>query len=190
MARWFGSLLALALLTECAFAQGATLFCFPNTPGVLNCPCNNPPVPGGSQGCNNFGNHTGGAVLHVFGNASIANDTLYCIAYNENQYVYSHLLESTNAVGGGIVYGAGIRCIASPIRRVYDRLGFRQTTALEMVSWGHGYGDPPLSVDIGAMAGQTTHFQAWHPHQHASAHCQDPTPTFNITNAAAVTWTP
>jgi hypothetical protein len=184
------SMLALALLAEGAFAQAPTLFCFPNTAGVLNCPCNNPPIPGGAQGCNNFSGHTGGAVLHVFGNSSISNDTLYCIAYNENPNVYSNLLESTTANSGGLVYGAGIRCVTVPLRRVYGRLGYRQTTSLEIVSWGYGFGDPPLSVDIGATAGLTTYFQAWYRDQQAASHCSDPSATFNITNAAAVVWTP
>jgi len=190
MSHLIRSLLALALVAEGAFAQAPALFCFPNTPGVLNCPCNNPPVPGGGEGCNNFGGHTGGAVLHVFGNSSISNDTLYCIAYRENQNVYSLLLESTSANAGGIVYGAGIRCVTVPIHRMYGRSGFRLSSAQQIVSWGYGMGDPPLSVDIGATAGLTTYFQTWYRDTHAVGHCSDPSATFNITNAAAVIWTP
>jgi hypothetical protein len=192
MSNLIRSVIALAILAECASAQIQPVrFCFPDTPGVHICPCNNPPMNPGLSGCNNFGitNGTGGARLDGTGDASVAHDTLYIEAYNENHNVFSLLLESRNAVFGGLVYGAGVRCVTSPIHRVFGHLGYRQCSGPGYVSWGLGT-DPGIGADIGALIGETTYFQAWYRDPNAFVPCQNLGATFNVTNAVSVTWSP
>jgi len=191
MSHFIRSLVALAIVTGTVSAQGPTTFCFPNTQGVMNCPCNNPPLNPGQQGCDNFAfgtTGTGGATLMGFGNTSMANDTLTLSVFGENSGVFTLLLESTNANNSGLVYGAAIRCITAPIHRVYGLSGFRQNTNGQ-ASWGAGAGDPPMHADIGAFAGLTTFFQAWYRDPNAINHCSAPA-TFNASNAVVVFWNP
>jgi hypothetical protein len=192
MSNLIRSFIALAILAECASAQIQPVqFCFPDTPGVHICPCNNPPQNPGLAGCNNFGtfNGTGGAALQGNGVASIGSDTLYIEAYNENHNVFSLLLESRNAVFAGVVYGAGVRCVTAPIHRVYGHLGYRQANSSGSVRWGWP-GDTQMNLDIGALIGETTYFQAWYRDPNAFVPCQNLGATFNVTNAVSVTWSP
>jgi len=192
MSHLIRSALALAVLAECLPAQAPTNFCFPNSPGVINCPCNNPPLNPGQQGCDNYNfpqSGTGGAFLQGSGSTSVANDTLTIQAFNENHQVFSLVLESRNANAGGIIYGAGVRCVTAPIHRLYGHAGFRQTDHSWNVSWGFGAGDPSISSDIGATAGETTYFQAWYRDPNALNHCPGTT-TFNVSTAVAVFWGP
>jgi len=192
MSNLIRSVIALAILAECASAQIQPVqFCFPDTPGVHICPCNNPPANPGHMGCNNFGslNGTGGAILDGHGTASLQNDTLYFEADNENHNVFSLLLESTNATLSGVVYGAGVRCVTAPIHRVFGHIGYRQADGGGTVYWGLP-ADPRISVDIGALSGQTTYFQAWYRDPNAFIPCNVLGATFNVTNAVSVTWSP
>jgi hypothetical protein len=189
------SLLVLAVLAEWGVAQSTgTPFCFPNTPGVMNCPCNNPPWGPGFMGCNNygdwFGGPTGGAELFGAGRSSISHDTLQFDTSWENPLTYTVLLESINSSPSGTIYGAGICCLSSPIHLVYGHNGIRQIEPLEgSTLWGWP-SDPPISGDIGAMSGQTTCFQALYRDPYAFTYCQNPNSTFNLTNAVSVTWVP
>jgi hypothetical protein len=191
MSRVIRSVIALAILAECALAQNPSEFCYPNTPGILNCPCNNPPQNPGHYGCNNFGggSGTGGSSLHGNGTPSLSHDTIDLYAFAENNNVFTILLESVNSNAGGITYGAGIRCVTSPLHRVYGASGFRQNNG-GSAGWGMGFGDPPISIDIGAVPGLTTFFQAWYRDPNALNHCGGMNATFNVTNGVVISWNP
>jgi hypothetical protein len=157
----------------------------------MNCPCNNPPLNPGQQGCDNFAfgnNGTGGATLFGAGNSSMANDTLTLSVYGENPGVFTLLLESIHTNNGGVVYGAGIRCVTAPIHRVYGHAGFRQNSNGQ-ANWGFGVGDPSMGADIGAIPGLTTFFQAWYRDPNALNHCPG-SATFNVSTAVVVSWNP
>jgi hypothetical protein len=190
------SVLALAILAEWGVAQNAPIpFCFPTVNGVMGCPCGNPPANPGSQGCNNFGDShngntpTGGGILGGHGQASIANDSIRLDASSLNPSTFALLLESRNANLHGIIYGAGIRCVTSPIVRVYGNNDIRQTTSNGDTQWGWN-NDPPLSGAIGALPGDITYFQAWYRDPNAFIYCQNTAVTFNVTNALSITWAP
>jgi hypothetical protein len=94
-----------------------------------------------------------------------------------------------NSNAGGITYGAGVRCVTSPLHRVYGHSGFRQNSNGQ-AGWGSGYGDPPISTDFGAFPGLTTFFQAWYRDPNALNHCAGMNSTFNVTNGVVVSWNP
>jgi hypothetical protein len=190
-------MLALALLAEFVAAQAPpTGFCFPNTPGLAICPCANPPMNVGSEGCNNFGDptngnqSTGGGYFGASGQASIANDTLLLSAYNVNPATFALLLESRNTNATGVPYGAGVRCLASPILRVYGHNDIRLTSHTGGADWGPSAGDPMIHTAIGASVGELTFFQVWYRDPNALTHCPNSNTTFNVTAGLVVTWYP
>jgi hypothetical protein len=190
------STLALAFFAGIAAAQASPVpFCFPNTPGVANCPCSNPPAQIGQAGCAAFGDGgngnqpTGGASMIFTGQSSISSDNLLLSGVGLNPSTFGMLLESRNTNPAGVLYGAGVRCLLSPIVRVYGSSGLRGTGG-GAASWGPGAGDPPIHTAIGAVVGDVTCFQVYYRDPNAPAHCSNPNSTFNVSSGMIVTWAP
>ena len=179
--------LDLALLDEVAdtcvlMENGAlaqTTFCYGT---ALACPCGNAGENG--HGCEHSGG-AGGGLLVAQGRASVANDTLALNVSNLPPAVSVLFFQGTNTLGGGngLVFGDGLRCVASPV----IRLGL-ESAVNGFASIGSGnLGDPPLSVK-GQIppAGATRRYQAWY--RNSQPFCTSG--TVNFSNGLEVIWTP
>ena len=97
----------------------ASYLCEPGAGGVLACPCANPPA-GAGRGCDNSSG-TGGARLSASGASSLATPSLVFTTQAERPSATSVLLQGTSAVGGGLVFGQGVRCAGGVLKRLYVR---------------------------------------------------------------------
>jgi hypothetical protein len=145
------------------------------------CPCGNAGVAG--HGCeHSFG--TGGGLLLAQGLASVADDRLVLNASGLPPATSVLFFEGATPLAGGMgqTFGDGLRCIAQPT----IRLGL-EATSLGFASFGHGLGDPPISVKGMVPAnGGTFYYQGWF--RNPASYCN--ASTFNLTNGLRVTWTP
>jgi hypothetical protein len=165
-----------------------TSFCDPGLSGVISCPCTNPPS-GPGRGCNNFGAATGGASLAAFGAASLSGDTLVFTATNENATAFTIFLQGTAPNATGIVFGAGIRCVAGVLKRLYN--GSASGGAITRP----GGSDPSVSARSAALgdtilAGQTRYYMSYYRDPQAALPCGNTASTFNGTQAGSVLWNP
>jgi hypothetical protein len=93
-----------------------TAYCSPGTTVTLGCPCSNPASAG--HGCNNSAG-TGGALLTATGVASISNDTLVFTQSGELPSALSIVLQGSAFLGSGVIFGDGVRCITTSLKRLY-----------------------------------------------------------------------
>jgi hypothetical protein len=111
----------------CAPANPMTEYCFPGEDAGACTFCNpaNPPSAHG-RGCDNYGQHTGGAHLAASGVAtspyngtagSDAGDTLSFISTFENNTGLTVLMQGTAT--NNVAFGAGRRCVAGTLKRLY-----------------------------------------------------------------------
>lgn len=122
------------------------------------CPCGTPGLAG--RGCAN-GVGSRGAILEARGNASLTDDSLSFTAY-EGTWGPTILLQSTNsAPSGGVPFGGGVLCVASPVTRIAvdeplaDDLG-----SLKLFGRGAFWG--PLLHELGAVSAPgTRYYQVW-----------------------------
>ncbi len=163
-------------------------FCFPGEAGVRDCPCGNPPA-GSGRGCDNFGAASGGATLAATGAASLSRDELVFTASGENATALTVFLQGKNPVAAGVSFGAGVRCIAGDLKRLYS--GSASAGSITRPSPG----DPRVSARSAALgdaisAGESRYYMAYYRDPNAATPCGVPTSTFNGTPAGAVTWHP
>jgi len=158
-------------------------FCFPGN-GTIARPCANPPS-GPGRSCNNFGSFTGGAALAGSGNASLSADTLLLSASGENNTALTVFWGGTVDVSPGFPSGAGIRCVAVNLKRLYKGNAVGGAIARP------GMGDPTVSAAQGGIAaGNTRYYYNTYRDPNAAGPCGNSSSTINTTNAVAVTWTP
>jgi hypothetical protein len=178
----------------CAGSAMAT-FCLPGQNGVHACPCSNPPA-GTGLGCNNFGaGPADSGRLDASGSAIVANDTLVFTASGENNTAFTIIAQGTAQLPAGVVFGAGVRCVAGTLKRLYSgpagsaangdppgtihRPGPADSTPVHTASANKGYVIvPPI----------TLYYFAYYRDPGAAGPCGNPTATFNSTQAGAVTW--
>jgi hypothetical protein len=162
-------------------------FCFPGEGGIRACTtCSpaNPPSPHG-RGCDNFGQHTGGAMLTSTGVPSIAGDTIVFTSSFENNTAFSVLLQGTSTTN--VVFGAGVRCVAGNLKRLY-------IAPASAGVFTHPVGADPSVHARSAALGYVIHppitlfYQAYYRDPNASSHCGGA--TFNSTAGGSLNWVP
>jgi hypothetical protein len=145
------------------------------------CPCGNGSSTGG--GCPNSA-HPAGAVLSWGGVASTSSDTLQLFCSGLPSGVSCLFFQGSGSINGalGAPFGDGVRCAASPIRRLGTKLSSPAGGALYPA-----LGDASISV-AGAvpLAGATVVYQAWY--RNSANFCT--AATTNYSNALVVAWTP
>jgi hypothetical protein len=168
--------------------------CEPGTAGVNPCPCANP-ARGPGRGCDNFGPNpaggSGGATLDGSGTAMIANDTVQFQVRDEivNGGNVTVLWQGTSVLAAGARTGAGIRCVASNLVRLYK--GDASAGSITFPS-----GLQPNVHTASANKGYaivppvTLYYYASYRNSAAGTPCGNPALGFNATNAAAVSWNP
>jgi hypothetical protein len=201
---WFGGAphadfwLKLYANAGCPAVSPLTPYCFPGEGGIKACttctPANPPSAHG--RGCDNYGQHTGGAQLTGTGVSQVSADTLVFTSSFENNTAFTIIMQGT--VTSNLVFGAGIRCVAGNLKRIYNgpagsaangdpagvihRPGPVDSTSVHQASLNHGF-------DIGALAPVTLFYLAYYRDPAASAHCGS-TATFNASQSGSVNWTP
>jgi len=158
-------------------------FCFPGA-GTIACPCANPPA-GPAQSCNNFGQFTGGASLVGSGIPSLSADSLLLSATGENNTALTVFWGGNVDISPGFPNGAGVRCIAVNLKRLYK--GNASGGAIARP----GMADPRVHIAQGGIvAGNTRYYYNTYRDPNAAGPCGNSSSTINTTNAVAVTWTP
>jgi hypothetical protein len=173
-----------------------SVFCMPGEGGVQACTTCSPPNPpiAHGRGCDNFGQHTGGAQLDGTGVPQISNDTFVFTSQYENNTAFTILMQGTATTN--VVFGAGVRCVAGHLVRLYSgpagsaangdpagtihRPGPVDPRSIHQASLDRGY-------DIAAHAPVTLYYLAYYRDPLASPHCNGA--TFNATEGGALIWT-
>ncbi len=166
--------------------SGFNNFCDPGTGGVIACPCGNAPS-GANRGCNNFGALSGGATISASGNASVAADTLVLTATGENNTALTVFVQGDTTAPPGIIFGAGVRCVANPLLRLYTGSASGGT-----ISRPSG-ADPSISARSAALgdtipSSGTRYYFTYYRDPNAAGPCANQVSTFNASNAGSTTW--
>ena len=169
-------------------------FCYPGQGGIRTCPCGNPPG-SGIVGCNNFGpspaGGTGGARLAATGTPSLGSDTIQ-FQVTAQQSIASNitvLFQGTTTRAAGAQSGAGVRCVAGTLKRLY-----KGNASAGSISFPTG-AQPDVhtaSANVGfpIVAPVTLYYYAAYRNSAAGAPCGSATLGFNATNAGALRWVP
>jgi hypothetical protein len=162
-------------------------FCLPGQGGVHACPCSNPPA-GTGLGCNNFGaGPADSATLTGAGSSTIANDTLVFTSSGENNTSFTIFAQGTTQLPAGVVFGAGVRCVAGVLKRLYQGNAVAGTIvrpsgadpSVHLRSAALGYViNPPI----------TLYYFAYYRDPSAAGPCGSGLATFNSTQAGSVLW--
>jgi len=163
-------------------------FCFPGVGGITTCPCMNWPASVG-VGCDNATSPsvgTGGAYLDSSGIASTTTDSLSLEVYSTLPTLHTVFVGTTNT-SPGIRFGAGIRCVGSP---------------LKILAMGTPTSGPPYSISFTGIyaksiaagltpnVGQTYFYYVGYDNadMNGAPGCPGTTFGFNATNSGAITW--
>jgi hypothetical protein len=157
-------------------------YCFPGTSGVLACPCGNAGGPG--RGCDNSAS-TGGALLAASGVSSIAADTLQLVQSGELSTSFSIVLQGSQSLTNGRLFGDGVRCTGGVLKRLYSHAASGGAVQAPTGS------DVPVHVRSAALgdtipAGSQRFYQVYYRDPNL-AFCSF---GFNVGNAQAVAWAP
>ncbi len=167
-------------------ADGFATSCEPGVASVVACPCGNPPS-GPDRGCDNSAS-TGGAVLSASGIAYLSSDTLLLRASGETATATSILLQGSLALGGGAVFGQGVRCVGGTLLRLFvDQAAGGSVIVPDP-------GDPSVSERSAALgdplaAGATRYYLMYYRDPVVLGGCPAAS-TFNATQTGKVTWWP
>jgi hypothetical protein len=151
------------------------------------CPCGNNGLPG--SGCGNS-DHPGGANLSATGAPSLGADTLQLVSSGHHSSSLAIFVQGA-PTGGAFAYGDGLRCIGSPLKRVF-KMAPASTPTLVAPSVASS---PPTPATISSQSaalgdsllpGTIREYQMFY---------RDPvnfcTPaSFNVTNGMRVVWAP
>jgi plastocyanin len=155
-----------------------TPFCFGDGSGTA-CPCGNASAVGANAGCLN--SLATGGKLTGQGTSSVSADSFALHGSGMPNSSVLYFQGTTSVAGGaGTAFGDGLRCAGGSV----IRLGIE--TNASGTSQFPGAGDPPISVQGAAQAGDVRMYQAWY--RNAAAYCT--TDTFNLTNGLSVSWSP
>ena len=183
------SLDALSLDTRWNGLGGTMVsYCHPGQDGVIACPCGNAPASVG-RGCDNFGAHSGGAMLAGSGSAVLSADTYVLTSSGENATSLTIFLQSNAPGTNGLPFGAGVRCMTGGLKRIYTG------NASGGVIARPGLADPSISARSAALGapiqpGDTRAYMAYYRDPQAAAPCGSPTSNFNATQSGKLTWVP
>jgi len=159
-------------------------FCEGDGSGVA-CPCTNSGALG--RGCENS-HGTGGALLAASGVASLSDDTLVFQVTGELPSVLSLVLQGGTSIGG-IVYGDGVRCVASPLKRLYAKFSVQGVVIapsgsdLSVSATSSARGD---ALSAGATRSDQTAYRDANPNFCPSP----PGNTWNVSNGLRAVWGP
>jgi len=161
-----------------------TSICSPGVAGVIGCPCANPPA-GNNRGCNNSAS-TGGAQLGAAGQASLAHDTLVFTTSGEKPTATSILVQGESSIAAGAVFGQGVRCFNSNLKRLYVK------AAVNGAISAPGAGDPGVLARATALGdvianGDTRTYGVYYRDPIVLGGCAV-TSTFNVTQTGRVQW--
>ena len=201
---WFGGKphadfhLRLFADTGCTPPDPMTAFCLPGAGGVRTCPCGNPPA-SSTVGCDNFGPNppggTGGARIGASGVASVADDTLEFEVTGEVEsagnltVLWQGTTVLANGPPSGAQYGAGVRCVAGTLKRLYKGNAASGTIVFPS-------GAQPDVHTASAQKGYvivppiTLHYFAAYRNSAAGTPCGSAAFGYNATNAGSVAWAP
>ena len=179
------------------FTSPMVQFCFPETAGVRDCPCGNPPVPNdGSRGCNNYGPNppggTGGATLSATGDATTnAGTTLaFHVAAMQTPCSLVVLFRGASVLHTGVALGGGVRCVATlQIPRMYKTITTFNASAVDFPSPDAFPYIDPWTRSGSPAPGTTYYYYAAYRNGALGSHppCT-PADAFNTTNAGAIVW--
>ena len=168
--------------------SGFTTSCSPGTPGVLPCPCQNPPG-GFGRGCDNS-SATGGATLSASGTARLSSDLLVFTSSGERPSALSIVLQGSAEIPAGLAFGQGVRCVSGALRRLYSK-----TAAAGAISApDFGAGDPSVSARSAALgdpiqAGESRWYLVYYRDPLVLGGCPGIV-TFNCTQTGRIDWQP
>ncbi len=160
--------------------------CVPLIGGVLDCPCGNTPTVSG-VGCDNSSG-TGGASLTATGIARLSYDTVVLFADNAVSATPGIVLQGSDLLPTGIVFGQGVRCLSGSLKRMYVKTAAGGSfTAPEPA-------DPRLSVRSAALG----HVITAGTHRYYGVYYRDPIvlgscpgwALWNITQQLDILWSP
>ena len=167
-------------------ATGFTSLCVPGVDGVRTCPCSNPPGAGG-RGCDNSAG-TGGAVLSASGSAYLSSDELVFTTSGERLTALSTVWQGTARLGGGLVFGQGVRCAGGTLKRLFSK----NAVGGSITAPQFGAGDPSISARSAAkgdliLAGESRYYFVSYRDPIVLGGCAAVS-TFNATQTGQVSW--
>jgi len=155
---------------------------------VIPCPCGNPQN-GLNRGCENSATTTGAAMTAV-GSASLSADTLVFSTGGERATALSILLQGKTFSSTGLVYGQGVRCVNTSLKRLFKKNASGGAVTLPNI----GGGDPAVSVQSAAkgdpiLAGENRYYLIYYRDGVILGGCPV-TSSFNSTQTGVVAWQP
>ena len=155
-----------------------TPFCPGDGSGGTACPCGNNSGLGQNLGClNSLGS---GGKIDASGVASVSADTVILQGSGMPNASALYFQGTSQQNGGaGTVFGDGIRCAGGTIVRLATKANSGGSSQFPAA------GDPTLSAQGGAMAGDTRTYQVWY--RNADPAFCTPS-TFNLTNGYEIVW--
>jgi hypothetical protein len=162
--------------------------CDPGVGSVMTCPCGNPQS-GLNRGCDNSSTTTG-AALTAEGTASLAADTLVFTTGGEKPTALSVVLQGKAASATGFVYGQGVRCVNTSLKRLFS--GHAVAGSVTIPNFGGG--DPSVSAKSAAKgdtinAGEDRFYLVYYRDPSVLGGCPIAS-GFNTTQTGQVTWAP
>jgi hypothetical protein len=161
--------------------------CDAGTGGVIACPCANPPGATG-KGCDNSA-ATGGASITGSGAATLSADTLSFTTSSQTANGTTILLQGNAlaALGAGVPFGQGVRCVGGTLKRLYVRSpGGTGGISVPQVGDNSISTQSALLGDVIAPA-STRYYMAYYRDPIVLGGCVA-NATFNATNALSVAW--
>jgi hypothetical protein len=160
--------------------------CEPGVGGVIVCPCSNAPINSGI-GCDNS-SLTGGAELVAAGIAKLSYDTVLLTSSGERPTATSIVLQGSNAIATGSVFGQGVRCVSGALKRLYVKNASAGSITAPLVTDQRVHA---RSAALGDVIAPGTH-------RYYAVYYRDPivlgacpaSSTFNITQQLDVLWSP
>lgn len=162
--------------------------CDPGVGSVMTCPCGNPQS-GLNRGCDNSAATTG-AALTAAGTASLSADTLVLTTGGEKPTALSVVLQGKTASSTGFVYGQGIRCVNTSLKRLFSKNAVAGSVTIP----NFGGGDPSMSAKSAAKgdtigAGEDRFYLIYYRDPSVLGGCPLAS-GFNATQSGQVTWAP
>jgi hypothetical protein len=171
------------MMRACVEAGGPTTpFCFGDGTLVTGCPCGNNGLVG--HGCENSA-ATGGAELIAAG--SVSPDTIVLTSSGELPSVLSIFLQGTANLAAGAVFGDGVRCVNTNLKRLYTK-----NASGGVVSAPTG-ADPSISARSAALGdtiapGSIRYYQTYY-RDPVLTYCPAPTGnSWNVSSGIQIQW--
>ena len=163
----------------------ATLFCGSEQFGT-SCPCAN--AGGAARGCDNS-DRSYGAYLTDFGDARVSDDALVIVASDGIAGGRAVLVQGDAEVDP-VVYGDGLRCLRSNMKRLYSKVA----TAGRSVA-APGEGDLPITARSASLgdpiaAGTTRYYQLLYRDSGPGRCGTSVSGAWNASSGIAITWAP